>query len=476
MSVVITKDPISGTMPGRGGFPVKTLIYATFILLLVYLFYIYSSAQSSLREAEMTASRYKREAEERVTEIQDLVRQKDRAQETCQNDKSENHNRIKSINQQYSLLQSQYKETEADFIKLRQDLDTMRTEHAQADSSHAAEYEKLKQEKDNEIAKLKDEVADLIRQSQNLENTITNLRLKVKESEVKYHSQSGLYEKLEHDFIALQGVNKQLTDQNALLQHQLHTKVVHQTATTQQQTEVVAPEGGLDKQLPQGQPNIQDQAANDLSNAGQPTFKPDAFLKDDVRPDVDDSLNQVRPPSNNNAEGGEDSKRGFSDVNLRPDVNPNDEQKAQILEPNLDQEKHQGGGEEGVVAMNVRQEEEARENNARQEEAEGLQHKNPLALGQIEVPKDLGDLENSLGENKKDGEQQAPPLLNEENDQKEQERGDYFGEDEDAQQQQQQQEERHQMEEEEEREEADDFDNNLDDKPNKAVDLADGDN
>lgn len=34
-------------------------------------------------------------------------------------------------------------------------METLRSEHAQADTAHAAEYEKLKQEKENDIAKLK---------------------------------------------------------------------------------------------------------------------------------------------------------------------------------------------------------------------------------------------------------------------------------------------------------------------------------
>ena len=57
-------------MSGRGGLPIKNIIYAVVALFLVYMLYVYHGSQNRLHEAEMTGARYKREVEERVSEIQ----------------------------------------------------------------------------------------------------------------------------------------------------------------------------------------------------------------------------------------------------------------------------------------------------------------------------------------------------------------------------------------------------------------------
>ncbi|CAG5136756.1 unnamed protein product [Candidula unifasciata] len=474
MSVVLTKESLPGTMHGRGGFPVKTVIYALFIISLIYLYYIYSSSQSSLREAELVGSRYKREAEERVTEIQELVRAKDRFQESCQNEKSELHNRIKSLNQQYSMVQSQYKETEADFIKLRQDVDTMKLERSQADSAHAAEYEKLKQEKETDIAKLKDDVADLTRQNQNLENTITTLRQNVKEHENAYRQLSDQYTQLQ----------QKLQQQIANLPQQPIGNLPQQPIGNLPQQQQLQQQQSQDAHLQTGLP-LKDQAeqhglagdrnpslpdlglglgvVNNNPVPGQLKFNTEANL----RPAVDDSLNaqhQMRPPSNSDIKlDSDDANKGYKDVSLQHVVNPNDEQKAQILGPSLDShDKHQGGGEVDIVGMNVkREDEEDREKSERDYDAGNAHPNNPLALGQLALPREVRDLNDPAGLNKKDDVQQIPPLLNDENDQKEQVRGGenhYFGEDEEAQQQQeeeQQQQQRQQQEDERQRMEED---------------------
>lgn len=57
-------------MHGRGGFPIKNVIYAVFIMLLMYMTYLYNGSQNRLRDAEMNGMRFKRESEEKLTEIQ----------------------------------------------------------------------------------------------------------------------------------------------------------------------------------------------------------------------------------------------------------------------------------------------------------------------------------------------------------------------------------------------------------------------
>ena len=96
-------------------------------------------------------------------------------------------------------------------------------------------------------------------------------------------------------------------------------------------------------------------------------------------------------------------------------VNPNDEQKVQIMEPFLPNKEKEdeamneeddredgviggdkdGGGEEGEDKRHARDEEAEREAGARREEEEGeggekfADHQNPLALRQLEVPGNL---------------------------------------------------------------------------------------
>ena len=61
------------TMSGRGGTPIKLIIYALFIVGVMYLIYINNSANTRLREAEMTAERYRRGEESKVAELQGIV-------------------------------------------------------------------------------------------------------------------------------------------------------------------------------------------------------------------------------------------------------------------------------------------------------------------------------------------------------------------------------------------------------------------
>ncbi|KAH9514144.1 hypothetical protein Btru_030395, partial [Bulinus truncatus] len=163
-------------MHGRGGFPAKNIIFAVFIVLLIYMTYLYNGSQNRLREVEMTAARYKREADDRTTEIQDLVRAKDKAQENWQNEKFELNNRIKSINQQHSLLQGQYKEVEADLSKLKDDMDKMNLDNKDSQKKHHEEYLLMKQTKENEISSCRDELANTKRKSDELSGQVATLQ------------------------------------------------------------------------------------------------------------------------------------------------------------------------------------------------------------------------------------------------------------------------------------------------------------
>ncbi|RUS91671.1 hypothetical protein EGW08_000644, partial [Elysia chlorotica] len=174
----------SAIMSGRGGLPVKNMLYAVVALFLVYLLYVYHGSQNRLHEAEITGARYKREVEERVSEIQDLVKGHDKFQETCQKEKKELQNTVTSVNTKYQMLESHQRDTESDLNTMKQHMETMKREHQDAYTQHAQEYQALKQDKDNEIARIKDELADAKRRNLELENSISGLQQRLQEGEV----------------------------------------------------------------------------------------------------------------------------------------------------------------------------------------------------------------------------------------------------------------------------------------------------
>lgn len=105
----------------------------------------------------------------------------------------------------------------------------------------------------------------------------------------------------------------------------------------------------------------------------------------------------------------------LSQDDLRPEVNPNDLAKHQIMGPNLDGDdgsqennKARGGGEDGVAQDSIRQMEIARE----KENLDNtyMEHKDPIALGQMQGPDDMHHFE---GENEGIG-QQKPPVQSDE--------------------------------------------------------------
>ncbi|KAK3803334.1 hypothetical protein RRG08_014583, partial [Elysia crispata] len=113
-----------------------------------------------------------------------LVKGHDKFQETCQKEKRELQSTITSVNAKYQMLESHQKDTEADLNEMKQHMETMKKEHDDAYSQHAQEYQQLKQDKENEIARIRDELADANRRNVELENNISALRRRLQEGEV----------------------------------------------------------------------------------------------------------------------------------------------------------------------------------------------------------------------------------------------------------------------------------------------------
>ena len=54
----------------RGGFPFRTVVLALFVVGTVYLLYLYNTTLGRLRDAELSAERYRREEETKVAQLQ----------------------------------------------------------------------------------------------------------------------------------------------------------------------------------------------------------------------------------------------------------------------------------------------------------------------------------------------------------------------------------------------------------------------
>ena len=53
-----------------GGFPYRTIVLALFVVGTIYLLYLYNNALGQLRDAELSAERYRREEETKVSQLQ----------------------------------------------------------------------------------------------------------------------------------------------------------------------------------------------------------------------------------------------------------------------------------------------------------------------------------------------------------------------------------------------------------------------
>ncbi|XP_059145178.1 neurofilament medium polypeptide-like isoform X6 [Physella acuta] len=495
-------------MHGRGGFPIKNVIYAVFIMLLIYMTYLYNGSQNRLRDAEMNGMRFKRESEEKLTEIQDLIKAKDRFQEACKNEKGELNNRIKSINQQHTMLQSQYKEIESDLMKLKDDMEKMRLENEDEKSQHLQEFQTLKQEKENEITACKDEVANLKRSSDQkvieLESKLVELKNKISEDEL---SKMSLSKEAQKSLVAensrLQQAHNQLQLNNQQPPRAVETKINMDpvgnnflngpTAAVQNMKidnldreqqkdnldQVKPDESQRDKSPDDNGGKLYEDPAHRLvaNNNHDLSFKRESVIGNDNKDlgvrretplsfDMKDHLalktnfkaggnadldemnahHQVRPPVNNGLDNDNEQIRNGLDTNQdeRPEINPNDAQKGQILGPYLgkdkDEQRNEGHRE------NSRREDYNMDTGVKVDEDDNdvvQEHKAPLALGQIQEP---NAMDNGLdgAKSKVDG-QQMPPIINEENERNENAAGfkdlnpvkrkenQYFGEDGNAQ-------------------------------------------
>ncbi|XP_025081345.1 putative uncharacterized protein DDB_G0274435 isoform X2 [Pomacea canaliculata] len=187
----------------RGGFPVRAVVLAFFVIGTVYLLYLYNSTVGRLRDTEVTAERYRRGEETKVAELQEAIRSKDELQEKCDNDKREFTNRLNSLNQQHKMLKSQYDEHEVEQMRLEQEARRLRDEFEQVEAQRNNEYQQLRAEKELEITRLKDQIADLQRQNAKLQTETSNLQEQLQNGKKEAQYQQAVIQNMNTEIQAL---------------------------------------------------------------------------------------------------------------------------------------------------------------------------------------------------------------------------------------------------------------------------------
>ncbi|XP_067658714.1 Golgi integral membrane protein 4-like isoform X3 [Haliotis asinina] len=288
-------------MNKRGGPPVKLIVIVASLLGCVYLLYLYNSTQGRLREAEASAERYRRSDESKVAQLQVLSEQKSRVEtslkdsmkekellrEKCENDRQEFVRRLNSLNSQHNMLKGQHEELEAENGRLQQDMQKARDDNANVEAQHRQEFSQMKQEKELEIASLRDQIANIQRQNDNLQNEISSLKAQLENSQKQLIVDQGTVRRLEQDIFnykkqqrADQGMLRQLEKQlvaqkqnaaaaaNAQNQQFQQQNIVQQQNVVQQQQNIAQQEQNLAQQQA-AQQAVQQAAQQAVQQAAQ---------------------------------------------------------------------------------------------------------------------------------------------------------------------------------------------------------------
>ncbi|XP_053378534.1 rho GTPase-activating protein gacV-like [Mercenaria mercenaria] len=114
--------------------------------------------------------------------VEDQIIAKDELKQRCDNEKEQMTNRLNSQQQQYKMLKSQHEDMETEFGRLQNEKEKENEEHKKQDEERAIEYNQFKQEKSLEIASLKDSVANLEREKEQLTQQMAELKLQLQGS------------------------------------------------------------------------------------------------------------------------------------------------------------------------------------------------------------------------------------------------------------------------------------------------------
>jgi len=173
-------------MNRRNGAGPKLVGAAVVIVILIYGLYSHNDVQSKLRTAEEKTERLRQQYDSLSAQLQVVYEHKSRLEKSLQTEKTDHKktrddliarkseadakfatqkqelmNRVSALNQEYKMLQSQHEDLQGEFTKLQESLNKLQEDHKQQLEQNNIEYRQMQQNKENDIAKLKDEIANL---------------------------------------------------------------------------------------------------------------------------------------------------------------------------------------------------------------------------------------------------------------------------------------------------------------------------
>ncbi|XP_069122498.1 putative uncharacterized protein DDB_G0271606 isoform X12 [Argopecten irradians] len=188
-------------MTRRNGNLLKGVVVAATLLCGVYFIYIYNNTSGKLKSTERIAERYRREQESLRTQLQELSSSKDDLQQRSENEKKEFINRLNTLNQHHKMLKSQHDDLQADYSRLQSEKEKDKEDVKLQEVQRNQEYMQLKQEKELEISSLRDQLANLGRDKEDLTDQVHKLATQLKESQKQVESgvreRTGLEQQLE---------------------------------------------------------------------------------------------------------------------------------------------------------------------------------------------------------------------------------------------------------------------------------------
>ncbi|XP_021372520.1 putative mediator of RNA polymerase II transcription subunit 12 isoform X11 [Mizuhopecten yessoensis] len=227
-------------MSRRNGNLLKGVVVSATLLCGVYFIYIFNNTSGKLKSTERIADRYRREQESLRTQLQELTAAKDDMHQRSENEKKEFINRLNTLNQHHKMLKSQHDDLQADYSRLQSEKEKDKEDTKLQEDQRNQEYMQLKQEKELEISSLRDQLANLGRDKEDLTEQVTKLVGQLKDSQ----------QQLNLD----RAVKRNLEKQNAAMKEKIRQQNL-QLAQAQQAQKPFEQQGGqLQQQQQQQQP------------------------------------------------------------------------------------------------------------------------------------------------------------------------------------------------------------------------------
>ncbi|KAI0214973.1 hypothetical protein LSAT2_032984 [Lamellibrachia satsuma] len=295
----------SSIMSRRNGLGFNMVVVVVCGFIVIFGIYSYHDLHTRLRKGEEIADRLRQQHESVSAQLQvvyehksrldnslklekknhlktraDLEAEKETLDARFQREKAELLSRITSINQDHNLLKGRHEDLQLEYDKLQQNLRQLTDDQHKADERHAMEAEQVKQDAQNSVAHLKDELANVRRQKEDVEQQLDGMnkkygQLKLVAVNAQQNEVVGRVRPLEQQPAQPQPLERQQQQQPVQqqqqqpVQQQQQQQVQQQQPMQQQQQQPVQQQQQQPVQQQQQQPVVQQQQ--------QPVLQPQQF-------------------------------------------------------------------------------------------------------------------------------------------------------------------------------------------------------